>query len=349
MLRSPNSLLDQHQTPSSVYNYKTLNETVTRPTSVRTSYQSSVIYNNESDKNNQTLKRTHIDQPVQPLLSRMLSNISLNEIIIQGQWKFRGTDEDHLRFKSMGIENLVYVCHDIMNKTREIIKSKQQIALSSCESLPLVKFDIFNALTDSDRANLNRAHIFDLMTIIYEATSTHASISQLVRIWREASQHMNKKHHFSTSHTPPKISYETAFRHLIQTPDNQLLQIALHASLITGHSRMDLQELGEKLGVKKSQFDMGSIRDSIKPFPDLIKLIREQKGKREREQQSVDINKLPYKPKKKRGLNANVSGTKFAVGKLFLFSHFKHFFICYSKKQILKTKSWKGQHISRVP
>jgi hypothetical protein len=82
---------------------------------------------------------------------------------------------------------------------------------------------------------------------------------------------------------------------------------------------MDLQELGEKLGVKKCYFDMGSIKDSTKTFQDLIKLLREQKLKREREQQSVDIQKLPYKPKKKRGLNANVAGTKFAVGMLILF------------------------------
>jgi hypothetical protein len=80
---------------------------------------------------------------------------------------------------------------------------------------------------------------------------------------------------------------------------------------------MDLQQLGEKLGVKKSHFDMGSIKDSTNTFNDLIKLLREQKLKREREQQLVDIHKLPYKPRKKRGLNANVSGTKFAVGKLF--------------------------------
>jgi hypothetical protein len=337
MIRSPNGLLDQHQTPSSVYNYKTLNEVIMRPTSVRTSYQTSVISNNESDKNNQILKKLLTEQPL-----HSLSNISLNEILIEGQWKFRGHDDDHLRFKLMGIENLVYICHDIMNKTREIIKLQQQIPLPSCESWPLVKLDIFKTLTDADRANLNRAHIFDLMTIVYEAASTNASISQLVRIWREVSQHK-----LSIYQTQPKISYETAFRHLIHTPDNQLLQIALQASLITGHSRMDLQQLGEKLGVKRCQFDMGSIKESTKTFQDLIKLLREQKGKREREQPSVDINKLPYKPKKKRGLNANVSGTKFGVGKFLLFCHFKCFFTLF-EKQTLKKKPQEGCRSSRI-
>lgn len=333
MLRSSNGLLGQHQPPSSVYNYKTLNQMVIRPTIIRTSHQSSVISNNESDKNNQTLKKLLADQPLHSPLSRMLSNISLDEIIIEGQWKFRGNENDNLRFKLIGIENLVYICHDIMNKTHEIIKLKQhqqqQISLLSCEPWTLVKVNTFKILTDADRAHLNRAHILDLMTIVFEATSTSASISQLVRIWREASKHINHQYRSSTSYKQPKISYETAFRNLIHTPDNQLLQIALHASLITGHSRMDLQELGEKLTIKPCPFDMGSIKDSTKAFQDLIKFLREQKLKREREQQSVDIHKLPYKPKKKRGLSANVSGTKFAVGTLFLFSHFKRFCLFY--------------------
>jgi hypothetical protein len=321
MLRSSNILLDQQQPPSSVYNYKTLNEMVMRPTSAKTSsHQSSVTSNNESNKNNQTLRRLLADQPFQSSLPRMLSNISLHEIIIEGEWKFRRNENDHLQFKSMGVENLVYICHDIMNKTREIIKLNQQkreTSSSNCELWTLVKLDTFKTLTDADRAHLNRAHILDLMTIVFEAASTSASMSQLIRIWREASEHMNHRHRFSTCYQQPKISYETAFRHLIHTPDNQLLQIALHASLISGHSRMDLQQLGERLGVKRDHFDMGSLKDSTKTFPDLIKLLREQKLKREREQQSIDIHKLPYKPRKKRGLNANVSGTKFPVGMLF--------------------------------
>jgi len=321
MLRSSNILLDQQQPPSSVYNYKTLNEMVMRPTSAKTSsHQSSVTSNNESNKNNQTLRRLLADQPFQSSLPRMLSNISLHEIIIEGEWKFRRNENDHLQFKSMGVENLVYICHDIMNKTREIIKLNQQkreTSSSNCELWTLVKLDTFKTLTDADRAHLNHAHILDLMTIVFEAASTSASMSQLIRIWREASEHMNHRHRFSTCYQQPKISYETAFRHLIHTPDNQLLQIALHASLITGHSRMDLQQLGERLGVKRDHFDMGSLKDSTKTFPDLIKLLREQKLKREREQQSIDIHKLPYKPRKKRGLNANVSGTKFPVGMLF--------------------------------
>ncbi len=321
MLRSSNILLDQQQPPSSVYNYKTLNEMVMRPTSAKTSsHQSSVTSNNESNKNNQTLRRLLADQPFQSSLPRMLSNISLHEIIIEGEWKFRRNENDHLQFKSMGVENLVYICHDIMNKTREIIKLNQQkreTSSSNCELWTLVKLDTFKTLTDADRAHLNHAHILDLMTIVFEAASTSASMSQLIRIWREASEHMNHRHRFSTCYQQPKISYETAFRHLIHTPDNQLLQIALHASLISGHSRMDLQQLGERLGVKRDHFDMGSLKDSTKTFPDLIKLLREQKLKREREQQSIDIHKLPYKPRKKRGLNANVSGTKFPVGMLF--------------------------------
>ncbi|CAF0804560.1 unnamed protein product [Rotaria sordida] len=316
MLRSPNSVRGQHQSTSSIYNYKTLNEMEMRTISTRTSHQPSIIDSQTSNKYNETLKTSLADRSLYLPLHRMLSNVSLYEMIIEGKWKFRAYEDDSFRFKSMGIENLVYICHDMMNKTLEIMKLKQRnqrTSSSSCESWPIVNLDTFKILTDADRACLNRVHIFALMTIIFEATSTKSLISESVRIWGEASEHVNYQDSFSKSHNQPKISYETAFRHLIHTPDNQLLHIALHVSLITGHSRMDLQQLGEKLGVQRYHFDMGSIKDSTKAFQDLIKLLREQKLKREREQQCVDISKLPYKPKKKRGLNANVSGTKFAV------------------------------------
>ncbi|CAF1217391.1 unnamed protein product [Rotaria sp. Silwood1] len=316
MLRSPNSVRGQHQPTSSIYDYKTLNEMEMRTTSARTSDQPSKMDSQESYRYNETLKKSFADQSLHFPLSRMLSNISLYEIIIEGKWKFRAYEDDHFRFKSMGIENLVYICHGIMHKTLEIIKLKQrnqQTCSSNCEPWPIVNLDTFKTLTDADRTYLNRSHLLALMTIIFEATSTREFMSESVRIWDEASEHNNHQHSFSKSHNQPKISYEIAFRHLIHTPENQLLQIALHVSLITGHSRMDLQQLGEKLGVQRNHFDIGSIKDSTKAFQDLIKLLREQKLKREREQQYVDINKLPYKPKKKRGLNANVSGTKFAV------------------------------------
>lgn len=292
---------------------------VMRASNETTSHSSS---NNDSDRNNnQTLKKLLADQP---LLPQMVNQISLDEILIEGRWKFRRNENDHLRFKSMGVENLVYICHDIMNKTQEIIRLKRQTSSSSSQLWTIVKVDRFKTLTDAERAHLNRAHILDLMTIIFEATSTNASISQLVRIWRETSEHIHRHCRVSPSYQhQPKISYEIAFKHLIHTPDNSLLQVALHASLITGHSRMDLQEFGEKLGVKPTLFDMGSIKDSTNAFTNLIKFLREQKLKRDREQQAVDIHKLPYKPRKKRGLNANVSGTKFPVGKLFCIEIFQ--------------------------
>lgn len=291
---------------------------VMRSSNATTSHSSTVSSTNDSDRTNQTLKKLLVDQSSS--LPRMSNQISLDEILLEGRWKFRRNETDHVRFKSMGVENLVYICHDIMNKTQEIIRLKRQTSSSSSEIWPIVKIDRFKILTDAERAHLNRAHILDLMTIIFEATTTSASISQLVRIWREASEHHQRRCRVSTSYNhQPKISYDIAFKHLIHTPDNALLQIALHASLITGHSRMDLQEFGDKLGVKRTLFDMGSIKDSTSAFTDLIKFLREQKLKRDREQQTVDIHKLPYKPRKKRGLNANVSGTKFPVGKLFLY------------------------------
>lgn len=330
MLRSPNSVRGQHQSTSSIYNYKTFNPTLMRPTSAKVSHQLSKSDNHESSKHNESFKTTLTDQHELRPLSRVLTNNSLHELIIEGKWEFRGDESEHSKFKSVGIENLVYICHDIMNKTLEKVKMNQrrQRTLSPIgKSWPLVNLDSFQNLTDFDRANLSRAHTLYLMTIVFEAVSTNTSICHPnpTHIHTTPSRHVRYENCSSKSNEHPKISYETAFRHLIHTPDNQLLQIALHASLITGHSRMDLQQLGEKLGVKRSHFDMGSIKDSTETFQDLIKLLREQKLNREREQQTVDTNRLPYKPKKKRGLNANVSGTKFAVGKLFLFllSYFK--------------------------
>ncbi|CAF3166961.1 unnamed protein product [Rotaria socialis] len=317
MLRSSNSVRGQHQSTSSIYDYKTLNEMVMRTTNTSTSNEQSVIDNHEPNKYIQPVKTSLADESLCVSLQSMLSTtISLCEVIIEGNWRFRAYEDDQFRFKSMGIDNLVYICHDIMNKTLGMIKLKQQnqrISSSSCKPWPIVNVDNFEKLTDVDRAILNRAHVYALMTIIFEATSSSISMSQQICYKDEVVEHINNEHSVSKSHNYPKVSYETAFRHLIHTPDNQLLQVALHASLITGHSRMELQELGEKLGVKRHHFDMGSIKDSTKTFQDLIKLLREQKLKREREQQYVDTNKLPYKPKKKRGLSANVSGTKFAV------------------------------------
>ncbi|UJR38470.1 hypothetical protein I4U23_031138 [Adineta vaga] len=319
MLRSSNGLLDHSSSSSSVYNYKTLNEMATRPTSARTLNQSTIKSNNRLNKNNKTLLKKPLGEQCSHVsLPPAFNHISIRDMIIEGNWKLQNNTIDHTKCKLMGIENLVLICHDIMDQTQGIIRLKQQeqrMSFISCKLWLLIRLDTYRTLTDADRAVLNRAHIYDLMTIVFEAASTSTSISQLVRIWREASEHI-KQQCPSTSLNEYKISYETAFRHLIHTPDNSLLQIALHASLLTGHSRMDLQNLGEKFGVKRGQFDMGSIRDSIQHFQDFIKFLREQKLTQEREQQTVDTNKLPYRPRKKRGLNANVSGTKFSAVRL---------------------------------
>jgi hypothetical protein len=242
-------------------------------------------------------------------------------MVIEGQWKYKGHHEDHLRFKSMGIENLVSICHDIMSKTFESINRKhdkrRKSPLTSESPLPIVKLDEYKRLTTHDRSSLNRARIFNLMTIVYEAASTNASISQLVRIWREISEHNLHPHHKKKSESQTLLSYENAFQHLIRKPDNHLLKIALHASLIN----LNLHRLGEKLGIKRNQFDMDSIRHSTKAFQNLIQFLREQKLKQKREDKFIDANKLPYKPKKKRGLHANVSGTRFRLSKLSIELH----------------------------
>jgi hypothetical protein len=321
MHRSSNNLLSSRQPPSNVDNYKTLNELVIKPPSTRLSRQSPTMQHDQlddDDYNNRTIRKLITDQPLNPSRSRSPSNISLKSMVIDGQWKYRQHADDKLRLKSLGIENLVSICHDILNKTFESTNRKQERRRKSPsinEVFPIVKLDEYKRLTNTDRSYLRRTQIFELMTIVYEATLTSASISQLVRIWREASEHNLHRRRLKIIESQPLISYNDAFRNLIRTPDNQLLQIGLHASLINPHNRVDLRRLGEKLGIKKSQFDMESIRNSTEAFRYLIKILREQRLKEMREQKHIDTKKLPYKPKKKRGLYANLSGTKFRLSK----------------------------------
>ena len=290
MLRTAATSLSQSQSSSSVYNYKTLHDIAIRPVvNVRASPHTSESKRSPSSKSSS---------------SQMFVDPSLDDLLIRGQWKFRATHDDRLQFKARGIENLVYTCYDIMYQTREAITRKQATSNLSV----VVQLDQYRRLTEAERTALSREHVFQLMTIVYDAASTRSSVSELIRIWREATPRLPR------SATHPKISHELAVRHLLQTPDNPLLQVALHASLIAGRSRMDLQEFGEKLGIRRHQFDMGSIKDSTRAFTEFLKFVREQKGKSDREQQAVNIQKLPYKPRKKRGLNANVFGTKFSVG-----------------------------------
>ncbi|CAF4014313.1 unnamed protein product [Rotaria sp. Silwood2] len=348
MLRSSNNRLNYRQAPSSIENYKALNEFVMKSTSPRTSGQSHTAQNDKWNDDNRTLRKLVGDQPLNPSQSRSRtleklvgdqplnpsqsrsrssSAASLNSsqsrlrsssvallksMVIEGQWRYQGHDDDRLRLKAVGIENLVPICHDIMNITLELTHQKQERQRKSPSTnfrWPIVKLDEFNQLTKTKKESLNRARLLNLMTIVYEAASTSASISQLVRIWREVTNCPK----VYQPQTQPLISYEQAFQHLIHKPDNQLLEIALHASLINTQSQSDLQRLGEKLGVKKNQFDMGSIRNSTKAFQSLIKFLRELKLKQKEELQNINIKKLPYKSKKKQGLYANVAGTRFRL------------------------------------
>ncbi|CAF4931938.1 unnamed protein product [Rotaria sp. Silwood1] len=333
MLRSSNNRLNYRQAPSSIENYKALNELVMKPTSPRTAVQSLTTQHDKWNDENRTLRKLVVDQPLNPSKSRSRtlekfvadqplnpsqspsrspSVASLKSMVIEGQWKYRGHDDDRLRLKTMGIENLVTICHDVMNVTFQSTNQKEEKRrkfLSTNFRWPIVQLDEFNKLTKTNKASLHRAHLLNLMTIVYEAASTSASISQLVRIWREISDHSKS----SQSQTQPLISYKQAFQHLIRKPDNRLLEIALHASLLSTHKRSDLQRLGETLGVERNEFDMDSIRDSTKAFRNLIKLLREKQLKQKLELQNINTKILPFKPKTQQGIYVNVAGTRFPL------------------------------------
>ncbi|CAF1415190.1 unnamed protein product [Rotaria sp. Silwood1] len=333
MLRSSNNRLNYRQAPSSIENYKALNELVMKPTSPRTAVQSLTTQHDKWNDENRTLRKLVVDQPLNPSKSRSRtlekfvadqslnpsqspsrspSVASLKSMVIEGQWKYRGHDDDRLRLKTMGIENLVTICHDVMNVTFQSTNQKEEKRrkfLSTNFRWPIVQLDEFNKLTKTNKASLHRAHLLNLMTIVYEAASTSASISQLVRIWREISDHSKS----SQSQTQPLISYKQAFQHLIRKPDNRLLEIALHASLLSTHKRSDLQRLGETLGVERNEFDMDSIRGSTKAFRNLIKLLHEKQLKQKLELQNINTKILPFKPKTQQGIYVNVAGTRFPL------------------------------------
>lgn len=298
-----------HRSP--IANSKTLNALVMRPPSARTS--SPVLSQDEQD--NRTLRRLIADQPMNP--PRSSSAVSLKSMVVDGRWKFREEDYDRRQLKSMGIAHLVDICHEIMQETYQSTQIRAK-APSQTDAFQLVKLNRFKRLTDSERNILRREKVLELMNIVAEATSTSASISHLVRIWREASEHRSTKR----SEPRPLMSYETAFEHLIRTPDDQLLQIALHASLLSTHNERDLRRLGRKLGVGGDRFDMESIRRSNQAFRDFIQILRKQRKEKKRNEQRIDMTILPYERKEKRGLFANVSATKSPLGK-FSFSSIK--------------------------
>ena len=295
MDRSPSSRID---------NSKRMNALVMRPPSARVS-----PIPLQDDNDNRTSRRLITNQPVDPSRS-----VSLKSMVVDGGWKFREDDYDRRQLKSMGIANLVDICHEIMRETHESTRRKEEIRAKSpsrTDAFQLVKLNRFKRLTDSERTILRREKVLELMNIVGEAASTSASISQLVRIWREASKHRPSKN----TEPRPMISYETAFEHLIRTPDDQILQIALHASLLSTHNERDLRRLGRKLGVGGDQFDMESIRKSNRAFRDLIQILRKKRKEKKRDEQHVDTTVLPYERKEQRGLYANVSGTRSRLSK----------------------------------
>ncbi|CAF1102310.1 unnamed protein product [Adineta ricciae] len=321
MLRSPKS----RQSALNVDNYRTLSELGMRsPTPTRTSHQLSSRQDDE-DNNNRTIRKLVSHQPMNPSRNYTSSTTSLKSMVIDGRWKYRandGSDDDNdevnrLRLQSLGIEHLVRVCHDIMKSKTEISHRKDDRRAKSpvtSNGLPVIRLDAYKKLTSADRSALNRAHLFDLMTIVYEAVSTDVSMAQLVRIWREASEHVRNPRPLERStESQPLISYVQAINQLIRTPNDHILQIAVHASLVTLRKRSDLLRLGNKLGIDKNEFDIRSIHTSFQAFQYMVKFLREQKLREKEEQQFIDRKRLPYKRRKKQGLHANVTGTKFRL------------------------------------
>ena len=278
MLRSPNS----RQSALNVDNYRTLSELGMRsPTSTRTSRQLSSRQDDEDD-NNRTIRKLVSHQPMNPSRNYSSSTTSLKSMVIDGRWKYRvndGSDDDNdevdrLRLQSLGIENLVRVCHDIMRSKTEISHRKDDRRAKSpvtSNGLPVIRLDAYKKLTSADRSALNRAHLFDLMTIVFEAASTDVSMGQLVRIWREASEQARKPRPLERStESQPLISYVQAINQLIRTPNDHILQIAIHASLVTVRKRSDLLRLGNKLGIDKNEFDIRSIHSSFQAFQYMV-------------------------------------------------------------------------------
>lgn len=314
MQRSPKS----RPTPLSVERDRTLNALVMKPPSSRSprlSPKPSIDERDDDDDDdydeNSTIRKLMVRQPLNPSRSRSPSTTSLRSMLVEGRWKYQPHDDDELRLETLGIGNLVRICYDIMKTTAESPARRPKSPRTGQPFTP-PRLDGFKRITEAERSSLRRARTFNLMSIVYEAVSTDASMGQLVRIWREASEQARQPRREKRK---PLISYKNAFEHLIRQPNDQILQIAVHASLISTKGRSDLRRLGEQLGVRRDEFDVGTIRDSLRAFQHFVQFLRARRLDQKREQQFIDTEKLPYKQRRKQGLRANVSGTRFRLSK----------------------------------
>ena len=321
MLRSPKTPYGYRPSQSSIDGYSALNDLAMYPPDRRAPRQTMALEEDERDRRRQTSRRSATEPSSNRALSRSSSNGSLQSVIVDGKWEYRQDPDDALRLKSMGIRHLVAICRDIMTHTLESTsqiqsrsRERERKSLARGKSWPLIQLDRFQRMSNAERLSLRQAGVLELMSIVHEAASTSTSISHLVRIWREVTQ-LHTRHHASSLVEQPPISYETAFGHLIRSPNDQLLEIALHAAIIPSHNQRDLQRLGGKLGVHRDHFDMRQIGRSTKAFREFILFLREQKLREKKEQQRVRTDRVPFAPKKKRGLSANVSASKFPVGR----------------------------------
>ena len=327
---SPTDKLSNRSPPRSPSDYSSSNYSKTnadrdtladhRTTYGKRTSKSPKLLESEPEYDEDTLSRRRTRDLELNRSRRSSSRTSLTSMVIDGKWKYQASNDDHLRLSNLGIENLVRICLDVMNTTSELIKNRndrREVSKSQHITWPLVKLDRFKKITGREEKSWRRPRLYNLMNIVHEAASTSASRSHLVGIWREVTEHHIRIKYEARAllMRPPKISYPYAFDNLMQNPNDHLFKIATHAALINGRNAHELRTIGMNLGIERAEFDMKLIQNSAKAFDDLIHLLRKKTIEKRLEAIKIQYNLVPYEPKQKCGLQANVLSTKFPIGR----------------------------------
>ncbi|CAF0727093.1 unnamed protein product [Didymodactylos carnosus] len=285
-------------------------------------------------ENNPLARSRDDDEDTYRRYSRSPSATSLKSILIAGNWNSPTNSttmdpNEKYRLKVLGIENLVELCHDILQKTKSAVENRhvlQSRPSSSIKRLPSARLNVFTSLKENEITALKRSEMYNLMKIFHSASYSASTIGSLVSIWREVMEH----YHYARRSRNPKMTYETVIKqfsdtnqrtHLQKSQLLNLTQIMFHASMTT-RSKNEIKNIFERLKRDNpvinnllKKFDITMLKEDTVNFDEflhLLSIIGNEHSKQQQLPRSF-IEELPYRQKKKRGLIANVSGTKFNV------------------------------------
>lgn len=185
------------------------------------------------------------------------------------------------------------------------------------KQLDLIDVRRFEKMKIEEKADLKRKNIRNLCRIVFEASSSSASISYLVSMIREINEHHEKQLVDSMPTIlgeQPIISYESAFNNIIRDRSDGIFCIALHAALISSQDKKGLRRLGEDLNIDRNEFDVASILKSSDAFQQLLTILEERKINERKRFLRISPRQLPYKRETTVRLNPSLCSLPFDVG-----------------------------------